>query len=96
FELGVLGLVDDTHPAFTELLEDFVMRDYVADDTVFNHCHYDLTYNAAALGLHGAQRNAVPSSRLLKARGFICLKYYTSLIYRAFFNCFNWVQYLLK
>ena len=32
-ELGVLGLVNDTHPAFTEFLGDLVMRDGAAHHT---------------------------------------------------------------
>ena len=31
FQLGVLGLVDDAHPARPEFFEDFVMRDGLAD-----------------------------------------------------------------
>ena len=33
-QLGVFGLVDDTHPAFTELGGDLVMRDGLADHWV--------------------------------------------------------------
>jgi hypothetical protein len=31
-EAGVLGLVDDTHPAFTDLLKDPVMRNRLTDE----------------------------------------------------------------
>ena len=31
FELGIFGLVDDTHAPFPELLEDLVMRDGLTD-----------------------------------------------------------------
>jgi hypothetical protein len=30
-KLGVLGLVNDTHPAAAKLLDDFVVRDGLAD-----------------------------------------------------------------
>ena len=31
FELRILGLIDDAHPPFPDLLEDFVMGDALAD-----------------------------------------------------------------
>jgi hypothetical protein len=33
-QLEILGLIDDAHAAFTELLEDLIMRDSLSDHTL--------------------------------------------------------------